>query len=194
MHSDVVIVLCAEEGVACGGEEDETFCRKGGENTGAFSAKAVQTFAPARNKRRTNKSTAVASMMLTHRHMRAITHFWQEMYQTLSVTLCLEWYKSHISEITSNTVSDYHWGPPASVFLWMWQHEHRSVPVKILCNIFSLYFIVETTMTSQTGASSHLHWLVCMYTYYHHQAACYFTLNEESPRLSNNPLYDHQYI
>ena len=75
MHSDVVIVLCAEEGVACGGEEDETFCRKGGENTGAFSAKAVQTFAPARNKRRTNKSTAVASMMLTHRHMRAITHF-----------------------------------------------------------------------------------------------------------------------
>ena len=75
MHSDVVIVLCAEEGVACGGEEDETFCRKGGENTGAFSAKAVQTCAPARNKRRTNKSTADASMMLTHRHMRAITHF-----------------------------------------------------------------------------------------------------------------------
>ena len=114
----------------------------------------ASTGQPPSHRRRDN--IAVAPKMLTHRHMRAITHFWQEMYQALSVTLCLEWYKSHISEITSNTVSDYHWGPPASVFLWVWQHGHRSVPVKILCNIFSLYFIVETTMTSQTGASSHL--------------------------------------
>ena len=36
MHSDVVIVLCAEEGVACGGEEDAALPHGRRERTSTF--------------------------------------------------------------------------------------------------------------------------------------------------------------